>query len=206
VSEYCEGIVDRFLLANAGFERALRLVRRDQWTHPTPCADWDVRSLVNHVTRGNVNYIRLLDGGTAADFLGLRDVDALGPDPVDAFASSVTACAAAFAEPGALQRQLDYPLGPASGGQLLAVRTTDTVVHTWDLAHATSTDETLDGSLVSWITDNLAEIYFGLSETPADPNTTHRFFAEAGVIPGDGASSQDRLLHCMGRTPNRRAH
>ncbi len=206
MSGFWEDIVERFLRASAGFERTLRLVRPEQWSHPTPCVDWDVRSLVNHVTRGNVNYIRLLDGGTAADFLRLRDVDALGADPVDAFTNSVTTCAAAFAEPGALQRQLDYPLGRAGGGQLLAVRTTDTVVHTWDLAHATSTDETLDGSLVSWITDNFGEIYFGLSETPADPNTTHRFFAESGVIPGDGASPQDRLLYRMGRTPYHQAH
>jgi len=199
-------IVDKFLLASAGFERALRLVKTEQWSSPTPCADWDVRSLVNHVTRGNLNYIDLLAGGTAAEFLRMRDVDALGTNPVGAFIRSVNACAAAFAEPGALLRRLDYPLGRAEGEQLLAVRTTDTLVHTWDLAHATGSDETLDGSLISWITANLSKIYSGLSETPTDRNTTHRFFAKPGEMPGDDASAQDQLLIQMGRVPSPRTH
>jgi uncharacterized protein (TIGR03086 family) len=204
MSVHREGILERFVLAGAGFERTLRLVAPGQWSHPTPCTEWDVRSLVNHMTRGNLNYMHLLDGGTAAEFLRLRDVDALGSDPVDAFTGSVTACAAAFAEPGALRRRLDYPLGRASGAQLLAVRTTDTVIHTWDLARATGTDETLDSSLVSWITENLAEIYSGLSETPTDRNTTNRFFAvPTETRPSGKASAQDLLLRRMGRTPYR---
>jgi uncharacterized protein (TIGR03086 family) len=158
------------------------------------------------MTQGNANYVRLLDGGTAADFLRSRDVDALGSDPVGAFTRSVRTCAAAFAEPGALQRQLDYPLGTAAGEQLLAVRTTDTVVHTWDLARATNTDEILDSTLVSWITENLAEIYSDLAETPTAPTTTHRFFAAPDAVPGDGVSAQDRLLYQMGRTPHHQVH
>ncbi|WP_345033541.1 maleylpyruvate isomerase N-terminal domain-containing protein [Kutzneria kofuensis] len=48
------------------------------WAAPTPCTEWDVRQLVNHVVRGNLNYVALLDGGTAAEFLRWREVDALG--------------------------------------------------------------------------------------------------------------------------------
>jgi uncharacterized protein (TIGR03086 family) len=200
VNEDVEGIVDRFLVAGAGFEQTLRLVRAHHWHRPTPCAAWDVRALVNHVTRGNINYVRLLGGGTAADFLRLRDADALGTDPVGAFTGSVAACAAAFAEPGALRRRLDYPLGRASGGQLLAVRTTDTLIHTWDLARAIGTDENLDGTLVSWAVQNFAEIYRGLAETPTDPNTTHRFFGAAGKAPNGDMTEQCQLLHRTGRS------
>jgi uncharacterized protein (TIGR03086 family) len=187
---------DRFLRASAGFERVLRLVGPDRWGRPTPCAEWDVRALVNHMTRGNINYIRLLAGGTAADFLRLRDADALGADPVGAYTRSVAACAAAFDEPGALDRQCDYPLGRAPGRQLLAVRTTDTLIHTWDLARAVDADETLDATLVAWVTTHLAEIYDGLAETPL---TASRFFAPAT---GGGTTEQDRLLRRMGRTPH----
>jgi uncharacterized protein (TIGR03086 family) len=197
-----EAIVDRYLCASAGFERILRLVRPEQWSWPTPCTEWDVRALTNHMTRGNLNFLALANGGTAADFLRMRAVDALGDDPVAAYTGSVRECAAAFTAPGVLERVLDYPLGRSSGGQLLAVRTTDSVVHTWDLARGVHADEALDADLVSWISEHVAAIYAGLAESPVSPETTHRFFAPppASAV---GASERDRLLSLMGRDPDR---
>jgi uncharacterized protein (TIGR03086 family) len=190
--------IDQFVLASAGFERLLREVHPDQWHWPTPCAEWDVRQLVNHMTAGNLNYVLLLRAGSAADFLAMRDKDMLGDDPVGAFTRSVRDCAAAFAEPGALTRILDYPLGKVEGQQALAVRTTDSTIHTWDLARAINASETLDPGLVEWIDTNLDVIYAGLAETPVSPDTTHRFFtAPTGPSP---TSRQARLLHRMGRT------
>jgi uncharacterized protein (TIGR03086 family) len=193
-------LIDRYLLTSAAFEEKLRRVRPGQWTLPTPCTEWNVRDLVNHMTRGNLNYVRLVDGATGAEFLRLRDADALGADPVAAYARSVRDCAAAFAAPGAMQRLVDYPLGRVTGRQALAVRITDSTIHTWDLARAVGVDETLDAGLVGWIDDHLDEIYTGLVETPVSADSTHRFFAEPDGEPGSGASKQDRLLHRMGRT------
>ncbi len=191
-------VIDEFVLASAEFERVLRDVRREQWDRPTPCSEWDVRQLVNHMTRGNLNYVMLAEGGTAADFLRMRDVDALGTDPLDAFVRSAERCARAFAEPGALERILDYPLGKISGRRALAVRTADSTIHTWDLAQALQADATLHPRLVNWISDHLEEIYADLAETPADPATTHKFFAAPTGTPG--SSKQDQLLDRMGRS------
>ncbi|MEU8870889.1 TIGR03086 family metal-binding protein [Streptomyces javensis] len=196
-----EGLIDRFLGASAEFERSLGAVRSEQWSWPTPCTEWNVRQLVNHMTRGNLNYVSLLHGGGAAGFLRLRDADALGTDPVGAYARSVRECAQAFGETGALQRILDYPLGPVTGQQALAVRITDTAVHTWDLARAVDVDDTLDESLVAWIDEHLDEIYAGLAETPTAAETTHRFFAAPQGVLAHDTSRQARLLHRMGRTP-----
>lgn len=194
-----DGIVDRYLLSGSEFTRRLRAVRPEQWAAPTPCAEWDVRRLVNHMTRGNLSYIALLDGGSAADFLRLRDEDALGSDPVAAHVRSVQECAAAFRRPGALQQILDHPLGPVTGEQALAVRTTDATIHTWDLARALNTAEELDPGLVAWIEDHLAEIYGGLAESPVSTDTTHRFFAASVTPPPAGETRQARLLRLMGR-------
>lgn len=198
-----DGIIERFLLAGTEFERRLRAVRSEQWDWPTPCTEWTVRLLVNHVTRGNLNYVRLLQGGTSAEFLRLRDVDALGTDPVGAYTRSVRECAGAFSRPGALQQVLDYPLGRVSGRQALAVRTTDSIVHTWDLAQALGVDDNLDTSLVIWIDDHLDAIYAGLAETPTAVETTHRFFAAPEGVAAAGASRQERVLRRMGRDPGR---
>jgi uncharacterized protein (TIGR03086 family) len=197
----CDGLIERFLLAGDGFEEQLRAVRPGQWTWPTPCSEWNVRQLVNHMARGNLNYVRLLDGGDAAGFVRLRDADALGADPVGAYVRSVRECARAFRRAGALRRVLDYPLRPVSGRQALAVRITDSTVHTWDLAQAIDLDTTLDAGLVAWIEENLDDIYRGLPETPTAAETTHRFFAAPRGALADDASPQRRLLHRMGRTP-----
>jgi uncharacterized protein (TIGR03086 family) len=198
-----DGIVDRFVLASAGFERRLRAVPPAAWAWPTPCTEWDVRLLVNHATRGNLNYVRLLHGGTGAEFLRQRDADALGHQPVAAYAFSVRECAEAFSRPGALRRVLDYPLGKVTGRQALAVRTADTIVHTWDLARAVGADESLDGGLVAWLDDQLGAVYAGLAETPVAAGTTHRFFG-AARDPSAADTPQDRLLRRMGREPNAR--
>ncbi len=198
---YWDGLIDRFVTASSGFAGRLRAVGSDGWTRPTPCAEWNVRQLVNHVTQANRNYVRLLNGGTAAEFLAMRDFDALGSDPYGAFAASAQECAAAFAEPGAFQHMLDHPLGRLLGRQALAVRTTDTAIHTWDLARAVGADETLDADLVTWIDGHLPDIYAGMAEMPTSAETTHRFFAApVGVLPND-ASVLASLLHRMGRVP-----
>ena len=187
-------IIDRFLLAAREFGARVREV--EDWTGPTPCSAWDVRALVNHVTRGNLNYTALVRGATAADFLRMRDADALGDDPLGAYESSTRACAAAFGS--ALDRVLDYPLGKIRGAQALAIRTTDIVVHTWDLARAIGGDERLDPALTAWIDAELDAIYAGLPETPVSAETSHRFFASPHRTP-PGPTPQERILHRMGR-------
>jgi uncharacterized protein (TIGR03086 family) len=190
----------RFERASAGFARLLRGVGPAQWDQRTPCPEWTVRNLVNHMAAGNLNYVGLVHGATAAEFLARRDTDVLGTDPVGVFAGSVRACAAAFAEPGALDRLVDYPFGTVTGRQALAVRTADSVIHTWDLARAIGADERLDPELVAWLDDHVAEIYAGLPEMPVSARTTNGFFAPARM-PGADATQQDRLLLLMGRTP-----
>jgi uncharacterized protein (TIGR03086 family) len=195
-----DGLIERFLLAGGEFEWRLRAVRAEQWSAPTPCTEWNVRQLTTHMFQGNRGYLRLLNGGDAAEFLRLREVEAW-TDPVEAYVRSVQELAEAFGRADALTRVLDYPLGPVTGRQALAVRTTDTVVHTWDLARAVGLDETLEAGLVGWIDENLDRIYAGLPETPTAAETTHRFFAAPEGVLADDVSPQTRLLHRMGRLP-----
>lgn len=191
-------IIARYRHASAEFDRRLSQVRADQWTLPTPCAEWNVRQLVNHMAQGNLNYVRLAEGMSAAEFLRHRDDDALGDDPLGAYRDGVRRCAEVFERTGVLTRRLDYPLGRLTGAQALAVRTTDSVVHTWDLARAIDEDDVLAPDLVTWVDDNLDAIYAGLAETPVAAETTNRFFAAPKGAPV-GFSPQDRVLYRMGR-------
>ena len=187
-------VMDRFQLAAAGFETRLRRTGAHDWTRPTPCAEWNVRQLVNHMVRGNLNYAALIRGASAADFLRMRDVDALGDDPQAAYQASTQECAAAFDGPP--DRMLDYPAGPITAAQALAIRTADTVVHTWDLARALDGDEVLDDDLVRWLDTELDDIYAGL-------DVAAHFAAPRGVA---GDSPQERVLHRLGRAGRSPSH
>jgi uncharacterized protein (TIGR03086 family) len=180
-------VVDLYVVASAEFGRRLEDVW--DWAAATPCSEWDVRQLVNHMVRGNLNYVALLDGGSAGEFVRLRDVDALGGDPVGAYGRSAQEFVKAFGRPGVLRKTLDYPLGKVGAGQAVAVRMTDTVIHTWDLARATGADEKLNVELVEWIDENMDVVYAGLQGM-------ERFF---GTSQRTGESKQDRLLQRMGR-------
>lgn len=179
---------ERYRRAADGFGRVLARMRPEQLRAPTPCADWDVRQLVNHMTRGNLNYALLARGGAASEFLALRDRDALGGDPLDAYGKSVRECAAGFSD---LDRVLDYPLGKVTARQALAVRTADSVIHTWDLAQALDVSAVLDPGLVSWILAEQESIYAGLEVSS--------FFDPPP--PGESGTDQDRLLRRFGRSP-----
>ena len=187
-------VTDRFLLAAAGFDERLRHIEASDWARSTPCAEWDVRQLVNHMVRGNLNYTALVRGGTAADFLRMRDVDALGDDPLATYRTSTTECAAAF--DGSLDRVLDYPMGRITAAQALAVRTADSLVHTWDLARAVGADEVLDGDLVRWLDTDLDVIYAGL-------DVARHFATPHGAA---GTSAQERVLHQLGRDGRSPSH
>jgi uncharacterized protein (TIGR03086 family) len=182
-------IIERYLTATTGFERRLRAIGEQQWTSPTPCTDWNVRQLVNHVVTGNqLNVILFTDPDAAAEFRRNRDIDRLGDDPLKAFAESSRQCAEAFrAYPDA---QPVFPMGPMSTDRAIALRATDVLVHTWDLARAIGADETLDAELVAWAGDNLDTIFAGLIDIPGV------FAPPAGEAP---ASPQDMLLHRLGR-------
>ena len=63
------------------FDTVIGQVRPDQWTHSTPCAEWDVRALVNHVVGEDRWVPPLLAGLTIAEVGDTLAGDLLGDDP-----------------------------------------------------------------------------------------------------------------------------
>lgn len=172
------------------FDERVRNVRPDQWDKPTPCAEWDVRQLVNHLVVEQLWAPLLLEGATVEDVGDRFDGDQLGDDPVAAWASAAAAAREAFAAPGALRRsvELSYGRRPAEG--YCQEMTMDLTVHAWDLARAIGADEQLDEGLVS---DVLAFI-----EPQVDQLVGTGLF-DPPVEVGDNADTQTRLLALLGR-------
>ena len=101
-------------------------VRPDQWSAPTPCADWDVSRLVQHLGGMNLVFTALLLDKTPPP----RPVpDHEETDPLGAYRHSAAALQEAFARPGVLARQYEGPLGSATGADRLEIRMYDLLAH-----------------------------------------------------------------------------
>jgi uncharacterized protein (TIGR03086 family) len=184
--------LDLLSRADDGFTQRLALVRPGQWTAPTPCTEWDVRALVNHVVGANHRYTMLLHGATTDEAEATRAADHLRDDPVASFAATAAELKAAFGEPGAMARTACHRAGERTGAQLLQMRVLDIAVHTWDLARAIGAGESLDPDLVTFA--------LTLQDTFEPARQRGAFAPPPGKIPAD-SSAQARLLYLAGRRP-----
>jgi uncharacterized protein (TIGR03086 family) len=181
--------------AHSEFERRLVLVGVDQWGTPTPCAEWDVRALVNHVVGGARFQVQLLLGATfdEARSAAVGSVGSPGRDPTEDYRNEIRVLRAAFHEPGALDVVCHHRIGDMPGAQLLRLRVFDVSVHAWDLARAISADQQLPDELLAIAWDHVRARGSTLQANGV-------FAAPTG--PTDAAVAlQTRILHATGRTP-----
>jgi uncharacterized protein (TIGR03086 family) len=157
----------------------------EQLGSPTPCSEWDVQQLIDHLVAGTEYLMSSTEGREPVPLTNATAAD---------FRSGVTNVLVALKAPGVIEKSCISPLG-FEWPVLAAVAGTfmDVLIHTWDLARATGQDETLDPALVDACT------------TMFLPGMPERGRAAGIVGPavevGDDASAQDRLLAAMGRRP-----
>jgi uncharacterized protein (TIGR03086 family) len=126
--------LESFAVAAAAVRRVVDGVRDEQWGLPSPCAEWDVRGVLNHLVMGNLMAHAGVRGRQPPKD---RSADYLGADPRAAFADSIVACRAAFAEPGVLEKVVRTPLGEQRGAFYVHMRINELLAHGWDIASAT---------------------------------------------------------------------
>lgn len=183
-------LVELYRRAMDAFGGRVQAVGGEHWRLPTPCADWDVRQLVNHVLGENAWAVPLLAGGTIDEVGDRLDGDLLGADPVAAWARATAAAAAAAGEEGVMERVVHVSYGDIPGREYLSQITTDHVIHSWDLASAVAGDERLDPELV--------EFAHGYLAPQAEQwRAAGAFGARVDVAPEAG--TQARLLALAGR-------
>jgi uncharacterized protein (TIGR03086 family) len=166
-------------------------ISADQWDLPTPCSDWTVRDLVNHVAGEDLWTPPLVAGRTIADVGDQFDGDVLGDDPIASAQSAAVAAIAATsaALPGGGTVHLSFGDFPVSeyAWQLVA----DHLVHSWDLAAALGVSRDLDPAAV----EDLAGWFVNWEEG----------FRAAGAIGPradvSGDDPQEALLASFGRDP-----
>lgn len=127
------------------------------WDAPTPCSEWDVRALVNHVAGEDAWTVPLMHGSTIAEVGDSLDGDLLGEQPVEAARRSADDALAVVAEklPSGGTVHLSY--GEEDSAEYVRQLAADHLVHAWDLAAATGGDRELDEDLVLEVATWFAE-------------------------------------------------
>jgi uncharacterized protein (TIGR03086 family) len=166
-------LVEQHRRACDGFSRAVRSAT-GRWAAPSPCAEWDARAVLEHV-------------------IGFHDVLLLKPldtkptrpkdDPDARWSVTVEALFSALQVPGVLDTQRET---------LLAVLTTEVLVHTWDLSNAVGVDVTLDA--------DLCDVGFARVKANEAQLATSEMFGPSVAV-SDDANVQDKLLGLFGRDP-----
>jgi uncharacterized protein (TIGR03086 family) len=172
-------------------------VSGEQWDLPTPCADWTVRQLVDHLVGGNRMSTRVLRGEPLPplDELGRRSHDELGNDPARAYRTSADALLEAIRAPEVLERTHTFPVGTLPGPAVVHLRTVETLVHGWDLARATSHPVPFPDDLAE------QELTFSRDLLGRLPEGRRPFAPSRPVA--DDAPAIDRLAALLGRDPER---
>jgi uncharacterized protein (TIGR03086 family) len=148
----------------------------------TPCDEWDVRTLLNHMLETQQYFIGSARGERVELSQNPRP-NAIGSDPAAAFARARTDMLDTFGADGVIEKT-----GPALG-----IAFSDALLHGWDVARATGQDATMP--------DGLAEAAYQMIHGRfTDEQRKGVFGPEIPV--GSDASAQARLLAYTGRTPD----
>lgn len=170
-------------------------VKPDQLGQPTPCPDWDVRALVNH----------LMFWSAFRSELAARKQTAPGDGPVTE-ATDFTAdgdwaatletqldrAVAVWSQPSALEGNTGLAGGSMPAPTIAMMMVGELVLHGWDLAKATGQHLEVDGGIVAAVHESTAAL--------AEQARSFGVFG-AEVATPDGASPLDRLLALSGRDP-----
>ncbi|MBP2337097.1 uncharacterized protein (TIGR03086 family) [Saccharothrix coeruleofusca] len=174
------------------FDTRVRQVRADQWELATPCKEWSVRDLVNHLVQEQLWAPELLAGCTVEQVGDRFEGDQLGEDPLHAWVLAAAAAREAWIAPKALQRQVHLSSGRTAAPEYGWQMTLDLAVHAWDLAKAIGVGTGVDPDLAEELLERMGpEVQrwqgSGLFEPPVP-------------VPAD-ADPTAKLVALLGRTP-----
>jgi len=120
----------------------------DQWAGPTPCEDWDVRTLVNHVVGEDLWTEPLVRGSTMEEVGDRFDGDLLGKAPVEVAVGAAALARHAVREALPARAKVNLSYGEEDLDEYLSQLAADHLIHGWDLAAATGGNTILDFDLV----------------------------------------------------------
>jgi uncharacterized protein (TIGR03086 family) len=154
----------------------------DKLDATTPCDEWNVRKLMNHMLETQRYFVSAALGNDASP-PSPHPLEILGDDPVADFEHARSETLSTFGDDGVIEKT-----GPSLG-----IAFSDQLLHGWDLAQATGQDATMP--------DGLPEAAYEMIHGRfTDEQRKGIFKSEVTVAPN--ASAQAKLLGYTGRNPS----
>lgn len=182
--------------ASAEAARVVGNVPQNALDAPTPCGDWDLRTLLNHtILWTSYSAERRAHGESVAEDLMNRDFTA-DPGFREDYARQIGQAVQAWSAPEAWAGTRNVMGDATPAADVGAMLLMETALHGWDVARATGQEFTTD--------DQTARALADIVQAQAELFRKYQGFADA-VEPPKNATSFERALTLSGRDPNWKA-
>lgn len=166
----------------------------EQWTLPTPCDDWDVRLLLDHIIVSG-DLFAIVARGEFVSFEAWQRPAMFTDDPLGAYEATKRDLLESFRRPGVLERALLSTVGRAPGADQATRIAVGHMAHGWDLAKATGQDTTMPPELAETALERITGMIPDAARAPSG-------MGYKPVVPTDAdATAQDKLIAYLGRQP-----
>lgn len=163
----------------------------ERFDDATPCGEFDVRRLIEHLF-GVVDRMEAMGNGRPAESVPAFAAD-LPPDFAKAYAAAAARAQQSWTADETLRRPTTAPWGTMPGALVLAVYLSEHVAHGWDLAVATGQDVETDADAA-----DLALEYATIA-IPPEPRGGPMPFGPV-VTSAPDAGPTERLANYLGRS------
>jgi uncharacterized protein (TIGR03086 family) len=127
--------------AQDAFASVLANVSADQLGAPTPCSEWTINDLIEHVIGGN-EHVGIWSGSN-------EEPPARPDSTVAAHRATAAAAHEVFARPDGMSMMFKLPFAKIPGQIFIGMHTSDVLTHAWDLAAASYQSTDLDPELAA---------------------------------------------------------
>ena len=179
--------------ASAEAARVVGNVPRNALDTPTPCGDWDLRTLLNHtILWTSYSAERRAHGESVAEDLMTKDFTA-DPGFREDYAQQIDKAVTAWSAPQAWEGDLNVMGDATPAADVGAMLLMEMALHGWDVARATDQEFTVD--------DRTAKALEDIVQAQAELFRKYQGFADA-VEPPEDATAFERALTLSGRDPD----
>ena len=178
-----------FSRAVAMMSATVAKVEDHQLVSQTPCTEWNLKQLLNHIASELAWMPPLLAGNTIAQVGSTLDGDLLGATPIEAMQKYITDAQTAVTT-AAVATSVHLSAGDTMAYKYIEEVAADVLIHGWDVAKSVGLDYKMDADLIEWEKIKMTE----LMQKYAGSNA---FGAPLQV--DNLASEQTKLLAMLGR-------